>query len=97
MKKKTKIILSTLLILVGLGLLGTAGWLWYDANVDRSGWELLEDGSYSYRDFHGKSVTGWLSLEDRTCYFDDDYQHLFLEIIVCYFGTSCRNCQLLYF
>ena len=33
MKKKTKIILSTLLILVGLGLLGTAGWLWYDANV----------------------------------------------------------------
>ena len=74
MKKKTKIILSTLLILVGLGLLGTAGWLWYDANVDRSGWELLEDGSYSYRDFHGKSVTGWLSLEDRTCYFDDDYR-----------------------
>ena len=69
MKKKTKIILSTLLILVGLGLLGTAGWLWYDANVDRSGWELLEDGSYSYRDFHGKSVTGWLSLDggQRQC------------------------------
>lgn len=30
-------------------------------------------------------------------YFDDDYQHLFLEIFVRYFGTSCRNCQPLYF
>ena len=30
-------------------------------------------------------------------YFDDDYQHLFLEIFVCYFGTNCRNCQPLYF
>ena len=72
MTKKTKIILSSLLILIGLSLLGTAGWLWYDGNVDRSGWELWEDGSYSYRDFHGKPITGWLELEDRTCYFDAD-------------------------
>lgn len=70
MTKKTKIILSSLLILIGLSLLGTAGWLWYDGNVDRSGWQLLEDGGYSYRDFHGKPINGWLELEDRTCYFD---------------------------
>ena len=70
MKKQTKILLSTFLILVGLGLLGTAGWLWFDANVDRSGWVQTEDGGYTYRDFHGREVTGWLRLEDRTCYFD---------------------------
>ena len=74
MKKRTKILLSTLLILVGLGLLGTAGWLWFDANVDRSGWVQAEDGSYSYRDFHGKEITGWLPLADRTCYFDAEYR-----------------------
>ena len=71
MKKQTKILLSTFLILVGLGLLGTAGWLWFDANVDRSGWVQTEDGGYTYRDFHGREVTGWLRLEDRTCYFDE--------------------------
>ena len=47
MKKQTKILLSTFLILVGLGLLGTAGWLWFDANVDRSGWVQTEDGGYT--------------------------------------------------
>ena len=60
MKKTTKILLATLLILLGLGMLGTAGWMWFDANVDRSGWVLEEDGRYSYRDFHGKPVSGWL-------------------------------------
>ena len=72
MTKKTKIILSSLLILLGLSLLGTAGWLWYDGNVDRSGWEQLQDGGYSYRDFHGRPVTGWLELPDRKCYFDEE-------------------------
>ena len=71
MKKTTKILLATLLILLGLGMLGAAGWMWFDANVDRSGWVLEEDGRYSYRDFHGKPVSGWLRLEDRVCYFDE--------------------------
>ena len=72
MKKTTKNLLSALLILLGLSLLGTAGWLWYDNNVDRSGW-VLEDGVYSYTDFHGKKITGWLTLEDRTYHFDEEY------------------------
>ena len=74
MKKQTKILLSVFLILVGLGLLGTAGWLWFDANVDRSGWVQTEDGGYTYRDFHGREVTGWLRLEDRICYFDENFR-----------------------
>ena len=91
MKKTTKNLLSALLILLGLSLLGTAGWLWYDNNVDRSGW-VLEDGLYSYTDFHGKKITGWLTLEDRTYHFDDDC-HLStgwqqLENGTCYFGTD---------
>lgn len=74
MKKRTKILLSTLLILVGLGMLGAAGWMWFDANVDRGGWVLEEDGRYSYRDFHGKPISGWLTLEDRVCYFDEAFR-----------------------
>ena len=89
MNKKTKNLLSALLIIVGLGLLGTAGWLWYDGNVDRSGW-VEKDGIYSYEDFHGKKVTGWLTLEDRTYNFDDEYRMRTgwqeLEIGRCYFG-----------
>ena len=73
MKKRTKNLLCVFLIVLGLGLLGTAGWLWYDNNVDRSGW-IEENGIYSYADFHGKKITGWLTLEDKIYHFDDQYQ-----------------------
>ena len=91
MKKRTKNLLCVFLIVLGLGLLGTAGWLWYDNNVDRSGW-IEENGIYSYADFHGKKITGWLTLEDKIYHFDDQYQMSTgwqqLEIGRCYFGTD---------
>ncbi len=73
MSKQTKKIFAAVLIVLGIGLLAAAGWMWFDANIDRSGWQRQEDGSYSYRDFHGKKITGWLELEDRTCYFDENF------------------------
>lgn len=47
-------------------------WRWYDSTVDRSGW-VRHNGVVSYRDFHGKRVTGWLDMGQVRYYFDDDY------------------------
>ena len=63
---------------LGIGLLAILllilVWLIFDQTVDRSGW-VEKDGLYSYRDFHGKKVTGWLELEDRVCYFDENARY----------------------
>ena len=58
------------LIVIGISLILAAGWLWYDGNIDRSGW-VQKDGVYSYRDFHGRKVTGWLTLGDKIYCFDE--------------------------
>ena len=65
--KKVLIILLVLLLTAGAGF---GGWLWYDNNVDRSGWEEKEGIQY-YRDFHGRRVTGWQDIQDNRYYFDE--------------------------
>ena len=70
MKTKTKIIAAVLLLFVITGA-SIGGWLWYDSNVDRSGW-VEKEGVWSYQDFHADPVSGWLDLEDGRYYFHDD-------------------------
>ena len=71
MKKKTKIILWSLLICLTLGAAGWFGWTWYDNNVDRSGWRE-KNGVTMYADFHGKPVTGWLDHEEDRYFLGED-------------------------
>ena len=73
MNRKLRNVLCILLILAGLGMIGAAGWVWFDGNVDRSGW-VQKDGVYSYKDFHGKKVTGWETIEGRIYHFDEAYR-----------------------
>ena len=64
MLKKFCLILGILLVLVAACVI-------FDLNVDRSGW-YEKDGSYSYRNFHGRKITGWLEQDGRTYYFGED-------------------------
>ena len=50
-----------------------AGLCWYlfDTNVDRSGW-VCKEGIYYYRDFHGRKVTGWQTIDENQYYFRED-------------------------
>ncbi len=58
--------------LILLGALALTGlWILFDNTVDRSGW-VQKDGIYSYRDFHGRPVIGWQTIEDTIYYFDED-------------------------
>lgn len=68
-QRKSLIILCSVL---GLILALMMGWTIFDRTVDRSGWSKTDAG-YSYRDFHGKKVTGWLDLEGRVYYFDENH------------------------
>ena len=91
MNRKLRNVLCILLILAGLGMIGAAGWIWFDGNVDRSGW-VQKDGVYSYKDFHGKKVTGWETIEGRIYHFDEAYRMQTgwcdLEVGRCYFGSD---------
>ena len=64
MKTKTSRILAVVLIFQLLAFSACAGWLIYDAKVDRSGW-AEKDGVRFYRDFHAKPVTGWLDIDGQ--------------------------------
>ena len=66
--KKVLIVLLVLL-LAAAGAFG--GWLWYDSNVDRSGWDT-ENQARIYRDFYGDPVTGWQEIEGNRYYFGED-------------------------
>lgn len=57
-------------ILFALLVSTVGGWLWYDNNVDRSGW-VERDGVRFYRDFHADPVSGWLELPEGTYYFQE--------------------------
>ena len=67
-QRKSLIILCSVL---GVILTLMIGWTIFDRTVDRSGWSL-NDGLYSYRDFHGRKVSGWQQIDGCTYYFDDN-------------------------
>ena len=71
MRKKTRLIVPAILLFIILLSCAGGGWLWYDNNVDRSGW-AEKDGIRFYQDFHADPVSGWLELEDGTYYFNPD-------------------------
>lgn len=70
MKNAFRRIGPVILILVILAACAGGGWIWYDNNIDRSGW-VEEDGVRFYRDFHADPVTGWLELQEGVYYFDE--------------------------
>ena len=70
MKTKTRILIP-LLVCIILGCIAAGGWVWYDNNVDRSGW-VEKDGIRFYQDFHADPVSGWLDLEDGRYHFHED-------------------------
>ncbi len=72
MKKVLKRITIILVIVSLCGALGWGGWLWYDNNVDRSGW-TEQDGITMYLDFHGKPVTGWQEIHGLRYYFEENH------------------------
>ncbi len=68
-------IVTAVLVLLILGAAAWGGWIWYDNNIDRSGW-AEEDGAVYYKDFHGNYVTGWQKIGGRQYYFAEDGQML---------------------
>lgn len=70
MKNTLRRILPVFMILIILGCCAGGGWIWYDNNVDRSGW-MEKDGLRFYRDFHGDPFFGWATLEEGTYYFQE--------------------------
>lgn len=71
MEEKQKLKIPRLYIILFSILALLIGWAVFDQTVDRSGW-VEKDGQYSYRDFHGQKITGWLTLGDQTYYFGED-------------------------
>lgn len=71
MKTKRRVWLPILISIVLLGSLSWGLWTWYDANVDRSGWQEAEDGTRFYQDFYGDPVSGWLDIEGQRYYFEE--------------------------
>jgi len=69
MKTKLRLIGPILLFCIILAASVAGGWLWYDNNVDRSGW-FEKDGIRYYRDFHADPVSGWMELDGKTYCFD---------------------------
>lgn len=70
MKTKARILIPVL-VLLALAAAALGGWLWYDNNVDRSGW-AEKDGVRFYQDFYADPVSGWLELEDGRYFFNED-------------------------
>lgn len=79
MKTMQRRILPAILAIALLAALAAGGWVWYDNNIDRSGW-VEKDGIRFYRDFHADPVSGWLDIEGQRYYFRDD-------------GTPCTGWQ----
>ncbi len=78
MKTKTKLLIPVLCFFLILGAV-IGGWLWYDNNVDRSGW-AEKDGVRFYRDFFADPVSGWQDLPEGRYFFHMD-------------GTPCLGWQ----
>ena len=71
MKTKTRFLVPLLAVLVLISAIAGGVWVWYDSNVDRSGW-FEREGIRYYRDFHADPVSGWLELEDGTYYLNNE-------------------------
>lgn len=69
MRKKSRLILPIVISMLLIGSLSYGLWIWYDNNVDRSGWKENE-GIRFYQDFYGDPVSGWLDLPEGRYYFD---------------------------
>lgn len=66
MQKRRNILIGVLSVICII--LSIICWWLFDTSVDRSGW-VYRDGVYSYRDFHGRKVTGWQDIEGSRYYF----------------------------
>lgn len=71
MGRGRRLVLPVLITLLMIGAILWGLWLWYDANVDRSGW-AIQDGIRYYQGFHGQPVSGWLELGEGTYYLRED-------------------------
>ena len=91
MKTKIRLLLPAFLIFLIIVGACVGGWLWYDNNVDRSGW-AEKDGIRFYRDFYGDPVSGWLELDGGRYHFRDDgtpvTQWQEIDGITYYFGSD---------
>lgn len=67
---KKKLIWILIPVLCAAAAAGWIGYNWYDANVDRSGWEVTEEGTF-YRDFYGDRVSGWQEIGGQRYYFNE--------------------------
>ena len=90
MNTKTRRILP-LIFLLAILVSVVGGLVWYDHNVDRSGW-AEKDGIRYYQDFHGHPVSGWLELpEGRYCFREDGTPLLgwqTIDDVTYYFGDT---------
>ena len=76
MHTRKRLFWPVLFLVLALAAGGIGGWLWYDNNVDRSGWMEEKDGTRYYRDFHARRVSGWLDLDGETyCFHEDGTPH----------------------
>ena len=91
MKTKKRLILPIILIFLLISAAAVGGWLWYDNNVDRSGW-VEKDGIRFYQDFHANPVSGWLDIDGERYYFHDDGTPYLdwqtIDGVTYYFGTD---------
>lgn len=71
MGRKHKLIVPVFITILLFGAIAWGLWLWYDANVDRSGW-VTQEGTRYYQDFHGNPVSGWLDLDGERYYLNED-------------------------
>ena len=91
MRTRKRLILPIILIFLLIAAACVGGWLWYDNNVDRSGW-VEKDGIRFYQDFHAHPVSGWLDIgEDRYYFHEDGTPYLdwqTIDGVTYYFGTD---------
>ena len=71
MSEKTRRLLLAVAVAVFLVSVSAIGWHLFDTYVDRSGW-VEDEGIYAYRDFHGKKVTGWQTIDEKRYFFTED-------------------------
>lgn len=71
MNTKLRRLLPIVLLIFSLAIMAVSGWLWYDNNIDRSGW-VEADGIRYYQDFHADPVSGWLDIDGERYYFSEN-------------------------